>query len=200
MKVHCWLLVLFCLAVWPSVGRGAGAADRSTPKVAAATLYRAVEAADATAIAESFDARTDGQRKLARAMADLLAAGRRLQIAAREKFGESAEPLVADMTMADELNRVDEATVKRKGDRAELTLPEAIRPMVFVRIDGQWKLDVMDYVGADEKQLTKRVKLLERVASVLQQATNAIAAGKYDTPAAARQAIVNQLNRAVEAL
>jgi hypothetical protein len=187
-----------CRAAGAGAGTPAPAADRSTPKAAAATLDRAIEAADARAIADSFNARTDGQKRLAGAMADLLAASRHLQVAARRKFGESAEPLVADMTMGDELKRIDGATVKQDGDKAELRLPEAIRPMRFVRQEGQWKLDVMDYAGANEAQLPKQVKLLDHVAAVLEKAAKAVAADKYDSPKAARQAIVRQLNRAME--
>jgi hypothetical protein len=180
-----------------AVSSASAAADFSTPQAAARSLHQAIESADEPAIEQALYAQTDEQKALAHALARLMAAGRRFQIAARKQFGPSAEPLVADMTAADELARVDRATVKQDGDRADLLLPDADRPIPFIRDKNQWRLDIISYAGAQPGRIRKQAPLLTRIAAILDQTTQKIAAGQYDSPQSVRQAMQKQLNDAM---
>jgi hypothetical protein len=193
--------LLFPLSIFhfPSAASAASAAapDLSSPKAAARALHQAIRNADESAIEQVLYARTDEQKALAHALAHLMGAGCRFQLAAREKFGASAEPLVADMTAGDELKEIDRATVKQSGDRAEVFLPDSARPITFLRHDNNWRLDIIDYAGAQPDQLEKRMQLLTRIAAILSDTTNQITAGKYDSPQAVRQAMEKKLNDAM---
>jgi hypothetical protein len=98
------------------------------------------------------------------------------------------------MTAADELKRIDAATVKQTDDHtATLTLPNQDRTLTFIRTDGKWQLSVTAYAGATPQNLPGQLKLLGAVTTVLSDAATAIDAGQYPTADAARQAMEGKL-------
>jgi hypothetical protein len=191
---HLFLLlcILSSLLAAASTGWAAGA-DRSTPKAAADAIYQAIQNADESAIEQSLYAQTEEQKNLAHALAHLMASGRRFQLAAGKRFGAAAESLVADMTAGDELKEIDKASVKQTADRAELLLGDTARPITFIRSDGIWRLDIIDYAGAQPGRIKKQIQLLGRVSVILNDTTAEIAAGKYDSPQAVRKGMEKML-------
>ncbi len=186
------ILVIFSLLLG---GSGAWGAEASSPKAAARNLHLAIERGDAAAVERALYAGKEAA--LGRSLARLMVTGRRFQVAARKQFGATAETLAADMTAGDELQRIDEATVSLKGDRAEMHLKGAGRPIVFVKIEGAWRLDAADYAGARPDRAKAQAALLERVAGVVESITRRMEKGEWDSPQGVRRAMEKEMAAAM---
>jgi hypothetical protein len=170
--------------------------DRSTPKAAAVSLFKAITAGDRDAVAAGFFASNGEQRALAAAMADVIVSGKKLGDAAKEKFGKAADPIGRGMLDPEDLERLDDATVvETSPDAAVLTVPDQPRPMSFRRQDGEWKLVVTDFGGAAAANITKQTQLVRSMAEAINIAAGEIAAGKYKTPEEATFAIQQSLHQ-----
>ena len=171
-------------------------ADRSTPKAAAVTLFKAITAGDRNTVAAGFFANGDEQRALASAMADMIVAGKKLGDAAKEKFGQAADPIGRGMLDPDDLSKLEDATVvETGGDAAVLTVPDQPRPMSFRKQGGEWKLVVTDFGGAAPANIAKQTRLVRAMADAITAAANDIAAGKYKSPDEATFAIQQSLHQ-----
>jgi len=171
-------------------------ADRSSPKAAAISLFRAITAADRAAVADGFFATDDDQRALAAAMADIIVSGKRLGDAAKEKFGKAADPIGRGMLDPADLERLEDATVvETAADSAVLTVPDQPRPMSFRRQGGEWKLVVTDFDGASATNIGKQTRLVRSMADAIDTAAAEVAAGKYKTPEEATFAIQQSLHQ-----
>src|SRR5437588_9075913 len=93
--VICRTLVLFCLSL--ALTAAAAEPDLSSPRAAARSLYKAVDAEDGDAIIKIFYAKDDTERELARAFADLIVAGKKLADATKAKFNSTGESFGAGM-------------------------------------------------------------------------------------------------------
>lgn len=170
--------------------------DRSTPKAAAVTLFRAITAGDRDVVAAGFYATGAEHRALARAMAEVIVAGKRLGDAAREQFGDAGDPIGRGMLDPADLAKLEDATVLETApDAAVMTVPGQPRPMSFRRQDGQWKLVVTDFAGAADENLTKQTRLVRAMADTIDTAAADVAAGKYKTPDQATFAIQQSLHQ-----
>jgi len=175
-------------------GTAAVEADLSSPKAAAKSLYRAVEASDAATVREVFQADDAKQRELAAAFADLLVTGKALTDAASKKFGQAGEDIGQAMVGKDEPARIDAAEEKRSGDTATLVLPGQSRPMVFQQSGGKWRLRVMEYAGATPQNLPRQLTMLRRVTAALAESAKEIGEGRYATVDDARKAVEGKLH------
>jgi hypothetical protein len=188
--------IILIAALFAAVVRAAEVADRSTPKAAAVTLYKAVAASDRDAIAASFYAADDEQRTLAEAMADFIVAGRKLGDAAKARFAKGSDPIGRGMIDPADLSKLDEATVKQSAvDAAVMTVPGQPRPMSFRQQDGQWRLVVTDFAGAAPANIAKQTRLVQQMAAAIDAAAADIAAGKFKTPEEATNAIQGALHQ-----
>src|SRR5690349_8267337 len=109
-------LTLLLVLTAGSVARGAAApppSDLSSPKAAAKSLFHAISAGDRDGIRAALFASDGAQAELADAMADFIAANKRLGDAARAKFGKAGDPIGRGMLDPTDLARIDEATVKQ---------------------------------------------------------------------------------------
>src|SRR4051812_4571503 len=79
--------VILILAIAMAGRVTAADADLSTPQAAIRTLATAVAAQDADGVSAALYAADEAERSLAKAFAELLVAGRKLNEAARAKFG-----------------------------------------------------------------------------------------------------------------
>ncbi len=171
-------------------------ADRSSPKAAAVSLFKAITARDRDAVAASFFAADDDQRALAAAMADVIVAGKRLGDAAKDKFGQAGDPIGRGMLDPADLEKLEDATVvETAADAAILTVPDQPRPMSFRKQDGEWRLVVTDFDGAAPQNVTKQTRLIRAMADAIDAAAADIAAGKHKTPDEARFAIQQSLHQ-----
>jgi hypothetical protein len=169
-------------------------ADRSTPQGAAKAFYAAVDQADRAAIRAAMLTENEQQEKLADAFADVIVAGRKLAQAARAEFGEAGEALGQGMVDRGDIERIDDAAVKVQGDTATIEVVNSLMPLKLRRVEGVWKLVVMDYAGASPQNLPKQIVLLQNIASALDEAAEEIASDKYSTAADAEAAITAKLN------
>lgn len=196
MSLRNWFGFMVVLLA-PVVSVAGASPDLSTPRSAAVALHEAIEQADPSAIVQVLSARTDDQKVLALSMARLIVAGRHLRSAALKRWGDAAMPLVEDMIAADELRQIDRATITQKDDRAQLMLADATRPITFIRTDGKWRLDIVDFMGGAVGKLPRQARLLDRVGDILSQAAGDIAGGKYSSPDTAREDLIKKLNHAM---
>src|SRR3954452_15492189 len=133
--------------------QAAAAVDLSSPKAAAKSLYHAVAAGDAAAVRRILLAENETQEQLAAAFADVMTAGKKLNDAARDKFGAAGDASGRPTITEEDAARIDRATVtptgKRGGDEVQLEVPGQVKPMVWRKSDdGQWRLLVPDFAGA----------------------------------------------------
>ena len=170
--------------------------DRSSPKAAAVSLFKAITAGDRDAVAAGFYSGNDEQRALAAAMADVIVSGKKLGDAAKEKFGKAADPIGRGMLDPSDLEKLDDATVVETGpDAAVLTVPDQPRPMSFRRQGGEWKLVVTDFGGAAQANIAKQTRLVRAMADAIDAAATDIASGKYKTADEATFAIQQSLHQ-----
>lgn len=172
------------------------AEDLSTPQAAARSLHEAVEREDADGILAVLHSDRDFQKPLLQAFSRLLVASHHFAQVATKAFGQAGDALGADMTMADELRRIDEATVKfTNADTALLTLPGQDRGLTFIQTGKVWKLAVTDYHGAAAQNLAAQVRLLNAITKLLSTTSSDIEAGKYPSADAAGEVIQARLHQ-----
>jgi hypothetical protein len=191
--------------------------DFSTPRGAAESFLRAVDAADAATVRQAMLAQTPEQAQLADAFAALIAAGRRVGDAARSRWGDQValpgRPSVMPATQPADANNAPSHTrrgdqislaaaqVNIDGDRASVTPPGDAKAMRFCRVDNRWLLDVDDYAGLPEgapaADAADQVNLIRGVATALNDAADEIIAEKYPTAADAENAIQQKLRAVV---
>ena len=169
-------------------------ADRATPKGAAQAFYAAVERADREAIRAAMLTENAQQEKLADSFADVIVAGRKLAKAAAGKYGQAGEALGQGMVDRADIERIDDTAIKVQGDTATIQVVNSLMPLKLRRVDGVWKLLVMDYAGATEENLPKQVVLLQNIATALNDAAEEISADKYASASDAEAAITAKLN------
>ncbi len=175
----------------------AWAEDLSTPQAAARSLHEAVKREDADGILAALHGDRDSQKPLLQAFSRLLVASHHFAQVATKAYGKAGDALGADMTMADELQKIDEATVKfTDASTALLTLPGQDRGLTFIRTDNMWKLAVTDYHGAAAPNIAAQVRLLSSITDLLSTTSSGIEAGKYasaDAAGALLQARLHQI-------
>ena len=205
MKPLPLLLLLLTLApplraadVSPATSAPAAASaarDLSSPKAAAKSLFNAISAGDRDGIRAALYASNGAQAELADAMADFITANKRLGDAARAQYGKAGDPIGRGMLDPMDLSRIDSATVKQSAeDAATLEVPSQPRPMSFRRQDGQWKLVVTDFGGAQPQNIARQTKLVSMLAGAVNECAADVAAGKFATPDAATAAIQSRLH------
>ena len=168
--------------------------DLSSPKAAAKSLFNAVNANDRDAIRACFFAADARQSELAAAMADLIANGRRLGDAARERFGKAGDPIGRGMLDPSDLGKIDAAAVTETGDVATLFIPGQQRPMTFRKQDGKWRLSIADFGGAAPDNIDKQIKLVRLMADAMDTSAKELSAAQYKTVDEAILAIQQRLH------
>lgn len=178
-----------------------GDSDLSTPQATAKSLYYAVEAKDAAAIHRIFyipadDEQHDArQARLVDGFVDLILSGRKLGDAAKEKFGDGAQPFLPGMIGKNDLVNYDKGDIVEGKDpqsglpTAALTPAGSARPLHFTKVGNEWKLDVTDFEGIAGTDLARQLHTLKSMAEVMDQTAADITAGKYATPQDAEAAM-----------
>jgi hypothetical protein len=187
-------VVLLTDGAWPASAAAAVAPDLSSPKAAARSLFNAISAGDRDAIRAALYAGNGAQAELADAMADFIAANKRLGDAAKAKYGKSGDPIGRGMLDPSDLSRLDAATVKESGQTATVQVPDQPRPMTFRKQGEQWKLVVTDFGGAQPQNIVRQTRLVSMMAQAVDEAGQEVASGKYPTPEAAAMAIQAKLH------
>jgi hypothetical protein len=167
--------------------------DPTTPKGALKSLAQALDAGDRSAVLNLLSASSPQEQKIADATADLAVATAALRRAAIKSFGEQASrALGVDLGATPEaMARIDAARVELDGDKATVRTAEAEGPpMVLVRRDGAWRLQVAllikDVEAADIERSLHDVADQTRL---LRELTAEVIAGKFKTAAEARETL-----------
>lgn len=187
------LLVLMLTIVLTTLAPAA-TPDLSSPKIAARSLYVAIQAGDVEAVRESLYQGNAQQGELAGAMADLIVAGKKLGDAARARFGKAGDALGRGMLDSNDLARLDQSAVEIKEDRAKLTVPGQPRPMSFRRQDGRWRLVIHDLTNATPESIAKQTALVHMMAESMKTSAAELTKGDYKTAEEAVTAIQQRLH------
>jgi len=136
----------------------APAFDDSTPLGFMHASSQSLPAGGLPAALAIFAANDARERQTARAEADYILAISRVELAARQKWGQQADDdfvhALGEKTDTD----VDQAKIEAHGDHAQLTFKgEETTPENLIRLDGHWKIDI----GADIKQMEKQNNSIE---------------------------------------
>ncbi len=169
--------------------------DLSTPKAAIKSLQDAVAAQDGDAANQTLYAADQVDKDLARAFADLLVAGRKLNDATRDKFGATGPAAGAGAAAGEALAGLDKAQITINGDTATLTPAGASpRPIHLKRAkDGKWQLVVRDFANAADPDLPAQTAVLKKVGQVFADIAAQIESDKFSGPQDAEAAIQSRL-------
>ena len=167
--------------------------DLSTPKSAGASFVRALESGDVNAVkAVTLGSETDYRLMEVLAAADH--AGKELERAAIEKFGDAGKEVASLGAGGNSEKDLADSRVKEDGDSAVLARkddPDAKHALKLKRVDGAWKIDLAAL--PNKKDLIRAVPAMRATAGILVQAARDIRAGKYKSADEAKQVILKQL-------
>jgi|GEM_PF-4613808 len=172
---------------------GAVTVDLTTPKEAAKSVYRTLEAGDSAALQQTLDVSDPVRQPMVAAMADLLVITKRLSDTARAKFGADAERLASGSIITDDLKLLDEATVSETDGTATITIANQLAPLVLKKREGGWKLDISDYFAAHDDPAAQ-TKLLQHFSAELKAVADDINANKFSTATSVETAIQQRFN------
>jgi hypothetical protein len=188
---------------------GAVSVDLSTPKEAAKSVYRAMEAGDADAIQQTLDVGDAVRQPMIAAMADLLVTTKHLSDSARTKFGADAERLGSGSIIPEDIKLLDDAKVLEKDGAATITIANQLAPLVLHKREGGWKLDISDYFAAHipvpgsnsaeelekvTRAIAAQTQVLKDFSAELKEVTKDIDANKFSSAADAEVAIQQRFN------
>jgi hypothetical protein len=215
MPLHRLAPLAVVLAVALGGARPASAAevkpDPSTPKGAAAALFKAMQSGDAAAV-RPLVVGTDRQVALFQAMVPLTGAFKALETAAVKKFGPEGKQITgggsATTPAADLEDELEAAQEKIDGDTAELT-PKATAaadagktaaaakpPMKLKRVDGVWKVDLAS-MPTEKLDTPASITLVQKMTGLARDTATEIDDGKYKTVDEAKLAFQQKILPAI---
>jgi hypothetical protein len=196
---------VFCRAQSPTTQHVA--VDLSTPTAAVRTMLASVQAADGSALRDSFYAPDEQQRDLVTAYAELIVAARHLRDTARDKFaadnGAAPNPamvrdgVVPGAPAPEDQQQLDSAQVQIDGDTATVQLADRPQPIKLRRADNLWRIDLADYASVQPAQLPEQTEVNHDLAAALDEASQEIAAGKYASAQEAESAIQQKIHAVI---
>jgi hypothetical protein len=152
--------------------------DGSAPRAALLMYDKMVGPNESDKALPLYYATTTREAALAAVLAKCDGALANLHKKATDKFGhEVADKLLheVDATVADDINA---AKIAVKGDKAEVTFPEATSPVTMVRVNGEWKISVKALAqGIDD--LRKFRKAFKQLAKLANEVADKIGEGQY---------------------
>lgn len=162
--------------------------DLSTPKSAAKSFAKAMEAGDAEAAKA---ASTGGDPKMIESMAKVAGNMKKLKEAAVSKFGEEGKSIGGGPGgkgdgLSEMVKQVDESTEQITGDTATLTPKGGGEVLKMKKVNGDWKMDVSQ-LGGGMAQLG--AGMFDAMAKAAAETTDEINAGKYKTAKEAQTAL-----------
>ncbi len=141
-----------------------------SPKQAMLRQSKVYEKLDLTAILGLYDYSGAGAEKFARSDSKYAAAVARIQLAIRNKFGQSAEDTAMHMIDQPTDEDIQQSEFKTENEKCTVKFPFNQEPTDFlVRVKGIWKVDGAELIqGMSEMEITERIKDIEKfVAKVL---------------------------------
>lgn len=123
----------------------------------------------------------DKEASFARALADLALVEGKLQKTVRNRWGPKAELAVARAIAVDTLEDDLAADEKIDGEHAIVTLKAETRlpPLLLVKVNGQWKIDVAAYMRDIGDDMAPAVQLLGQTTAIVQAAVDGLNSGRF---------------------
>jgi hypothetical protein len=120
-----------------------------------------------------YSANTDSEKEMAGIMAAQAIATAKLEQAVRQIWGSDAEAAVARICVDNTPSDDAQATWIISGDHAVARFKvDGMAPLLLVRVQGQWKIDVAGYVADLGNQLPAGLQFMRASTDVLENATD----------------------------
>jgi hypothetical protein len=169
--------------------------DLSTPQAALKSFQQAVATQDADAILQTLCADGDAEQKLAKAFADVLVAGKKLNEAAKAKFGTTGQSVGTGAAAGDVLGGLEKAPIVVDGNTATLSASSVPSRAIHLKKSpgGKWQLVVKDFANPSDADLVAQAAVLTKVATVFSDVAGQIQADKFGGPQDAESVIQSRL-------
>lgn len=181
----------------PLAARAAVEVDLTSPKSAARTFGQGMSQGDIEAVKASAIA-TAEQQKALEALSAVVSNFKKVEEAAIAKFGETAGKTVASqqqMSIGEELEKIDSATETITGDTAVLAAEGSQEPLHLRKVDGQWKVDFAAMPGTE--QVAQAIPMITAMAGAADELAAEITADKYKTADEAKNALGQKMMAAM---
>lgn len=194
-----WLvggIVLGCLAA--EQPKAAPPPELSTPKAAAITFVRAMEADDMDAFRQ-VTIGNEEDYKLFQPLLSMTGAAKRLEKAARKRFGREGTKIVRESPALGLEVHVQESDVRVTGDTATLRhKADAQADALPLKKTGDgWKVDLTAI--SNRQKMSDAAATMTRVQQALEQVTQDILAGQFKTADEAQKSVSARLASAAKA-
>jgi len=188
-------LVLLAVRAGPTTAPASD--DVSTPRGIAKYWNRRCADWNLDQMLQVFNANSDAEKRLARALAEQSLVVAKLQKDVRKQWGKSGETLVAHAALTDTVDDDDAAAEQLNGDHATLTFKdENLTPLFLIKSGGQWKIDIAAYIAAFNGDAAKLERLCRQANKSIEQLSSYFAAGKFESA----QELASAITKAMDAL
>ena len=166
--------------------------DQSSPKQAAISFAKALEAGDSDA-AKKLVIGSDQEKQIIDGYVEFTSATKKLREAVTKRFPDKADEVLGPGMSVDPSKALENAEVKEEGDTATILKP-GDAPMALKRSDGKWVIDLTQTLKpstqpALSQNLDQTVQMLKSWAGVYRETAGEIDEGKYTAPAEASEAL-----------
>jgi hypothetical protein len=125
-------------------------------------------------------------------MAERPEAEKTLRAAVEKTFGPQGVRLLLQDTQSaidESFAKLDKAREDLDGENAKVTGPDDGSELVLKRVDGSWKIPVMQFSSGNEHEVQERLEDQKLAITLIRETTDEITAGRYKTPEEASEAI-----------
>lgn len=120
----------------------------------------------------------------------VLAAMKKLQDAAAEKFGAESKTVMGSMDKIGDFSKnIAEGEIKENGETATLTVKDAKEPLILKRVNDNWKVDLASLkMNVTDEEIARQTPIMQAMAKAALESADEIKAGKYKTAKEAKDA------------
>src|SRR5262245_45712792 len=190
------ILAAAVVVVGVCAGRLTAAPDLSTPKAAAMSFAKAMEAGDADGAKAATLSDAENQ-ELVTILAGMISNVNKLREAAKAKFGEEASNQIAgNMKTMDMAKQLEDSEVKEEGETASInSTKSAGNPVKLKKVGGDWKVDMTGSIAGAPGggQIAQQLPFLKAVGAAMGDLATEIKDGKYATIEDAKSAMQTKM-------
>ena len=159
---------------------GGAAARADSPKQALLAQDAAARSGNVDADLDFYQAKGEGQQKLARTIAEGDVALARLQAAVARQFGQEMAAAAVHAAGTEDAHDIEAATEKIETDQAIIEFKDHSTPLHMVKADGKWKISLSDMVGeATDLELDRLAKSIVDFSSEITRLTDLVEKQKF---------------------
>lgn len=169
--------VICVLALFVAARVAVAGPDLSSPKSAAMSFAKALEAGDA-ATAKASAVATEEEGKFIDVMAGMMSGMLKLKAASIAKFGDAGKDIAGSSDDVEISKQIETAEVKEEGDVATLiTKKDEGKPLQLKKVGGEWKVDISSMTQGED--VSKAMPLFKAMSEAMTELTKEITDGKY---------------------